>query len=108
MLNQSGITPIEFNVLVKPDKIEDRTAGGLYKPQTTLDQDKHRATQGEIVAVSELSFNEDIWPSGSPRPAPGQRVVLARHSGSFIDGADGNEYRLVKDKDVVALLGPIQ
>jgi co-chaperonin GroES (HSP10) len=38
------------------------------------------------------------------RPKPGDRIAFARHSGAFILGKDGVEYRIVKDKDVVAVI----
>lgn len=104
MNNSSGIQPIEFNVLILPDAVSDKTEGGIFKPDTLVDQDKHRATQGTLVAMSPLAFNEDIWPSETARPEPGQRVSIALHAGHFQKGSDGVEYRLVKDKDVTALL----
>ena len=57
-----------------------------------------------MVALSPMAFNEDIYPTDLPRPEPGQRVVLALHSGTFTKGKDGKEYRVVKDKDIVAMV----
>ena len=105
MSNPSGISPMEFNVLIDPDKIEEKTAGGLYKPQDVSEREKHQQTKGTIVAMSPLAFNADIYPDDMPKPKPGQRVAIALHAGAFIMGADGKEYRIIKDKDVTALIG---
>lgn len=105
MDNRSGIKPVEFNVLVYQDETETRTKGGLIKPDDVVERDKHGQTRGVIVAVSPLAFNEDIWPQGMERPKPGDRIAFARYAGIFIDGDDGREYRAIKDKDVVALIG---
>lgn len=104
MQNTSGIRPIEFNVLLLPDEAEEVTKGGLVLPQSAVDRGKHAATKATIVACSPMAFNEDVFPQNMDRPAPGQRVIIAQHAGTFIKGDDGAEYRLVKDKDVVALM----
>ena len=103
-MNTSGITPIEFNVLVKQDATESTTKHGLHLPDEVTERNKHGQTRGVIVAVSALAFNDDIWPGDVPRPQPGQRIAFAKHAGIFVDGIDGEEYRVVKDKDVVALI----
>jgi co-chaperonin GroES (HSP10) len=105
MKNSSGYTPCEFNVLILPDPVEEKTTGGLILASDTLERNKHAATKGTIVASAPLAFNEDIWPMDMPRPEPGQRCLISRHAGVFIDGEDRVEYRIVKDKDVVALIG---
>lgn len=104
MTNTSGITPVEFNVLVKQDAVEEKTKGGLHLPTEIQDREKHGQTRGIIVAVSEMAFNADVWPQDVERPKPGQRIAFAKHSGTFVDGTDGEEYRVIKDKDVVALI----
>lgn len=105
MENLSGIRPVEFNVLIRQDAIEEKTRLGLIKPNEIVEREKHSQTRGVIVAISPLAFNEDIWPAGMDRPVPGNKVAFARHAGTFIVGEDGEEYRVVKDKDVVAIIG---
>lgn len=104
MRNTSGITPVEYNVLIKQDIVEQKTKGGLYIPDENLEREKHGQTRGVIVAVSEMAFNEDVWPGETPRPTPGQRIVFAKHTGTFVMGLDDEEYRIIKDKDVVGLI----
>ena len=102
-MNTSGITPTEFNVLISQEKIEDKTPGGLIKPEDMQERERYAQTKGVIIAVSPLAFNEDVWPESMPKPEPGQAIVFARHAGVFVDGDDGKEYRIIKDKDVVGL-----
>lgn len=103
-MNTSGITPMEFNCLILPDPVEEKTAGGLILSDETKDREKHAATKGVLVAMSPLAFNADVWPADVPRPNPGTRVMVTKHSGTFAKGVDGKEYRIVKDKDVVAMI----
>lgn len=105
MADTSGIRPVEFNVLIRQDSVDERSKGGLLKPSEVVEREKHSQTLGYIVAVSPLAFNEDVWPAGMEKPKAGDRVAFARHAGTFIEGLDGVEYRVVKDRDVVALIG---
>lgn len=104
MENTSGFNPVEFNVIVKQDDTEGKTKFGLIKPDEVVEREKHGQTQGVLVALSPLAFNSDIWPADMPRPEPGARVAFARHAGTFVNGLDGVEYRVVKDKDIVAVM----
>lgn len=94
----------EFNVAVRPDPVEERTKGGLILTADTKDREKHSAVKGTITHVSPMAFRFDDWPEGEPTPAVGDRVIYAKHAGMFFD-IGGTEYRIVKDKDIVAVLG---
>lgn len=97
-----GLRPKEFNVIVEQDPVEERTKGGLI----LIDQEKqkHQTTRGTIVAMSPAAFNYADWPDNDPPPRVGDRVAFVQYGGTFIDGADGNKYRVLKDKDIIAVL----
>lgn len=104
MKNDSGISPTEFNVLLKPKMVEEKTKGGIILPDETKDRDQFAQMEAVIVAVSPLAFTySDDWGSHQP-PKPGDRVLFAKYSGAKVTGKDGQEYRLTKDKDVAAVL----
>lgn len=98
MTNTSGIRPINLNVLVLPDPAEEKI-GNLWKPETVRDKDQHAQTRGTIVALCDDAFKEM-----ADRPSPGARVTFARYNGSVVKGADGQDYRLLKDIDITGLL----
>jgi hypothetical protein len=39
-MNTSGLTPLEFFVIVELDPVEEKTAGGVFLPTTTQDKDE--------------------------------------------------------------------
>lgn len=102
-MNNSGLVPLEFFVVVELDPTEERTAGGIILPTTVKDQDKLSTQEGTLVAVSPHAFTyADGWPEGS-KPELGQRVLFKRYAGALHE-RDGRTYRLLNDKDLVAIV----
>ena len=83
-MNQSGITPSEFKVLVKPDKVEEKTKGGIIIPETERDTQQHAATQGVLIAASPLAFTFADWPKDAKTPQVGDSVIFPRYVGFMV------------------------
>jgi co-chaperonin GroES (HSP10) len=62
------------------------------------------AQVGRIVAASPIAFNYDAWPAGTTPPGVGDIVWFARYSGGEVEGLDGRTYRVIKDKDITAVI----
>lgn len=106
MTNPTGIMPTEFKVLILPKEVESISKGGIILPSQAVDAEKSATIEGEIVAVSHLAFTyatAEEW--GDKKPKPGQRVIFAKYAGVRHTAKDGQEYLLVNDKDVVAIIG---
>lgn len=102
-LNKSGIQPTEFNVLIKPKAVDEKTKGGIIIPDESKDREQFAQMEGELIAISPLAFTYDEWKTGKP-PKIGDRVLFAKFAGAKVTGKDGIDYRLCKDKDVGAVL----
>ena len=109
MTKSHGITPLEYKVLVRPVEetgtIELKGGFKLYKPDEVKERDQHASMEGTVAAISPFAFSYEEWPKGAEKPVAGARVVFARYSGITIKGDDGVDYRLMNDKDIVALRG---
>jgi co-chaperonin GroES (HSP10) len=115
-INESGIIPTEFKVLVLPDESEVELRArrsGLVVPDEAAGQYRHAAVTGRIIAMSPAAFSYHDWPAGTPLPTIGDRVVYARYAGMRVNGRplrnekgheEAKEYRLLNDKDVAAVL----
>lgn len=102
MPNESGLAPVEFNVVVRMDPVEEKTASGLYIPQSKTDRDELSADEGTIVAVSPHAFSYADWGDAIP-PKVGDRILMAQFDGR-IWKRGGQTYRLIKDKSVIAVI----
>ena len=103
--NPSGIHPTEFRVLVLPAKVDEKTKGGIILPDEKKERDQYAVMEATIIECSPLAFTyESNWPENAHKPKAGDRVVIAKYSGALIKGKDGQEYKLIADKDIAAVL----
>lgn len=101
--NTSGLVPVEFNCVFRPDKVEEKTSGGIIIVDTQRDREQYAAVEGVLVATSQFAFDyADGWVEGT-KPKPGDRIAIAKYAGTLIKGKDGEEYRIIKDKDILAV-----
>lgn len=103
MPNESGLAPVEYNIVVRMDPIGEKTVGGIIIPETKKDRDELSADEGTIVAASPLAFSYADWPEGSRIPQVGDRILMAQFDGR-IWKRGGETYRLIKDKSVIAVV----
>ena len=86
------IRPIGERVLVKPVKVEEKTASGIILPGAG---EKERPNIAEVIAVGKGKKLEDI--------KVGERVVYSKFSGTEIK--DGEEkYIVLNIEDVLAVI----
>ena len=92
------IKPLYDRILVKRLEEQDKTAGGLYIP----DSAKEKPLEALVVAVGAGKVQED----GSLRKLevkPGDKVLFSKYSGSDIK-IDGTEHLILREDDVLAVI----
>jgi co-chaperonin GroES (HSP10) len=107
--NTSGISPVEYKILILPEQAEetDETlkrakAAGLVLVDKTTEREKMAQVKGRLVAVGGNAFED--WAGQVPQI--GDVVYFAKYAGFVIKGDDGQEFRLCNDKDVSAIVTP--
>ena len=91
------IEPEGVKVLVEPDKVQEKTEGGIYLAPTTRDDEQRGSTKGIIVEIgpaAQLEFN-------GKQLKPGDRVAYVRYAGFSIEGSD-RDLVVMNDSDIVA------
>ncbi len=99
--NTSGIEPLEYKVLVLPDSIEKKTEGGIYLPDQTHEMEELHQVKATLIAKGANAFED--W-KDKDRMVPGVRIYMAMHAGYYVDGEDGQRYKIISDKDVAAIV----
>jgi chaperonin GroES len=97
-LSVSTVKPLGDRVFVKVSASEEKTAGGLYLPDTA----KEKPQVGEIVAIGPGTRNDD----GSRQELEvkiGDKVLYSKYAGTDVKlGTD--EYVLLSEKDILAVV----
>jgi len=100
-MDVNKIKPLSDRILVKPLKEEEKTKGGIVLPDTVS---KEKPQVAEVLAVGPGRTNDE----GKAFPMPfkkGDKVIYAKYSGTDIKSEDDEDYLLLSEKDVLALLG---
>lgn len=99
IIKSNAIKPLFDNVLIKPLEGETKTAGGILLPETA----KEKPQMGKIMAVGTGGVNDD----GKVVPMivkVGQTVMYKKWGGNEVK-VDGEEWLLVEQKDILAIIG---
>lgn len=89
--------------------MEEKTAGGIYLPDSERDKQKHATTTATVIAVGGLAWCEakhdaKVYGIEEEFPEAGSRVLVGRYTGDNHKGTDGIEYTILNDTDIIALL----
>ena len=67
--------------------------------------EKRAVYRGTLIAMAPTAFSYENWPAGTVLPKPGDKVLFGKYAGTNVKGPkDGKEYRVLNDKDIIALL----
>ncbi len=88
-----NIKPLADRVLVEPAKAEEKTASGLFIPDTA----KEKPQRGSVVAVGAGKKDEPLTVKA------GDTVLYGKYSGTEIT-VDGVEYLIMRESDIYAIV----
>ena len=98
----SGINQMfEYKCLVLPDPVEETTKGGIVLADTTKARKQFETVKATFVKAGPIAFTDPNW---EIYPVMGDRILIAKASGDRHEGADGQIYKIINDKDIVARL----
>lgn len=91
-MKKVNVRPLGENVLVQPEKAEQKTEAGIYLPDTAKEE---RSQFGKVVAIGE---------SDKIKVKPGQKVIFRLYGGEEVSVL-GEKYLLTSYKDILAVVG---
>jgi chaperonin GroES len=92
------IRPLHDRILAKRLQEQEKTAGGLFIPDTA----KEKPLEAEIIAVGHGKVLED----GKVRPLEvkkGDKVLIGKYSGSEVK-LDGEDHIILREDDILAVI----
>ena len=93
-----NLKPLQDRVVVKAAEAEEVSKGGIILPDTA----KEKPQQGEVVAVGPGKI-ADSGELIKPQVKKGDKVLYGKYSGTEIT-VDGEEYLIVRESDIFAIL----
>jgi chaperonin GroES len=94
--------PTGWRMIVLPFKMKEKSKGGIYFGQETLEKQQVASTCGLVLAQGPYCYDKEKFPEG-PWCKTGDWVVFARYAGSRIN-IDGGEVRILNDDEVLATI----
>src|SRR5207253_4595517 len=85
------VRPLDDRVVVEPLEAEEKTAGGLYLPDTA----KQKPQRGRVLAVGPGKLL-DNGKRAEVAVAKGDEVIYGRYSGSEIE-VEGREIKILRE-----------
>ena len=92
------VKPLADRVLIEPNPAEEKTAGGLFIPDTA----KEKPSKGEVVAVGPGKHADD----GKLVPMAvkvGDMVLFNKYAGTEVK-IDGAEHLVMREDDILAII----
>lgn len=90
-MKKINVKPLGENVLVQPEKAEQKTEAGIYLPDTAKEE---RSQFGKVVAIGE---------SDKIKVKAGQKVIFRLYGGEEVSVL-GEKYLLTSYKDILAIV----
>ncbi|MBW4437227.1 MAG: co-chaperone GroES [Pleurocapsa minor GSE-CHR-MK-17-07R] len=94
-----NIRPLGDRVLIEPQEQEEKTASGIYIPETA----KEKPQEGTVIAAGEGRRDEDGERIAMDVKV-GDRVLFAKYAGTEIK-LDGKKLLIMKEADILGILG---
>jgi chaperonin GroES len=95
----TSITPLGRRVLVKRSTSEEKTAGGIFLPDTA----KEKPQEAKVIALGTGKKGEDGKVSAFEVKV-GDRVLISKYGGTEVK-LDEKKYTLVREDDILGIIG---
>jgi len=93
-----NVVPLNDKIVVKRLEAEDRTAGGIFLPDTA----KEKPRQGKVVALGEGKLL-DSGKRAAFQIKEGDRVLFTSYAGNEVT-VDGQELLIMTEEDILAVV----
>ena len=90
--------PLGERVVIKVAESDEKTAGGLYIPDTA----KEKPQKGEVVAVGTGKLLEN-GNRAQMEVKTGDKILFSKYSGTEVK-VDGEDYLIIRESDILAIL----
>ena len=92
------LLPLEDRIVVKPQDVEEKTAGGIVLPDTA----REKQLMGKVIAVGAGKLL-DNGRRAAMNVKKNDVVLYGKYSGSDIE-IDGEDYKILRESEVLGIV----
>ena len=96
-------SPTGWRLLFLPYRGKGKTEGGIYLPNTVVEENSVSTQVGYVLKVGELAYGDKTKFPDGPWCKKGNWVMFARYAGSRFR-IDGGEVRILNDDEILATI----
>jgi len=99
--------PEGTKLLIKADRTEKITKGGIILPETSRDQSQYKVTMATVMAIGPDAVCNFTGPVSKQKRSVqiGDRILFTRYGGAYVYTEDReSDLRIIQDQDVLALI----
>jgi len=97
------LRPSGYRILVRIPRLDAQMRSGLYRPDATRSLEETASIMGEVVAIGENAYQDTEKFPGDPWCQVGDTIMMRQYAGTRFK-IDGQEYRLINDDTVEAVV----
>jgi len=95
---KTAIKPLDDRVLIKPQEAEEKTASGIYLPESA----KEKPVMGKVIAVGPGKLNDDGSRSALS-VKKGDTVIYGKYAGTEVD-LDGIKHMILRENELLGVV----
>ena len=96
----TSITPLGRRVLVKRSNSEEKTAGGIFLPDTA----KEKPQEAEVLALGTGKDDEGKDVTTLFTVKVGNKVLISKYGGTEVK-LDGDDVLIINESDILGIVG---
>jgi chaperonin GroES len=95
---RTKIRPLDDRVLIRPSKAEDKTASGIFLPESA----KEKPMTGKVVAVGPGKLTDDGQRT-TTSVKKGDTILFGKYSGTEVE-IDDEQHMILKESELLGVL----
>lgn len=99
-MSNPGVKPVGRAVLVEPYELQVQK-GLIEIPASARERSVMLEDRAVVLEIGPECWRDEM----QPRAQVGDRILIVKYAGSLVKGpADGKTYRMINDRDIVAVI----
>jgi len=96
--------PTGWRILVLPYRGKGKTEGGIFLPDSAVEQQKISTQVGYVLKVGPLAYQDENKFGNEAWAKKGDWILIGRYAGTRFKLEDDHEVRIINDDEVIATI----